>query len=121
VELLQVWMGSMDGVNAWEDFFGSVCKPQRQVAVDRITRSFVNELVVTFLKRSRSAEVHISPLQIFVCQPLVGVGGLSSPLGTLFEAWGGGGGGVYGSWGGFLDEEFDSLQSIEWFNSQACH
>lgn len=46
-------MGSMDGVSGWEDFLGNICKPERQQAVDRLTRTFVNELVVSYLKRSR--------------------------------------------------------------------
>lgn len=49
----QVWMGSLEGVSGWEDFLSSLCKPERQLAVDRLTRTFVNELVVSYLKRSR--------------------------------------------------------------------
>ena len=46
-------MSSLEGVSGWEDFLSSVCKPERQGAVDRMTRTFVNELVVSYLKRSR--------------------------------------------------------------------
>lgn len=50
---LQIYMSSLEGVNPWEDFFGSLCQPERQQTVDRVTRMFVNELVITLLKRSR--------------------------------------------------------------------
>ena len=43
----------MEGVSGWEDFLSNLCKPERQQAVDRLTRTFVNELVVSYLKRSR--------------------------------------------------------------------
>ena len=46
-------MGSMDGVNPWEDFFGSLCKPEMQPVLERLTRVFVNEIVVSYVKRSR--------------------------------------------------------------------
>ena len=50
---MQVFMGSMEGVSAWEDFLSSLCKPERALAIDRMTRAFVNEAVVTFLRKSR--------------------------------------------------------------------
>lgn len=52
-EEVQVYMGSLESVNAWEDFVGSLCKPERQTSIDRLTRVFVNELVVSCFKRSR--------------------------------------------------------------------
>lgn len=49
----KVWLGGMEGVSGWEDFLSSLCKPERQLVVERLTRTFVNELVVSYLKRSR--------------------------------------------------------------------
>lgn len=40
-------------MSGWEDFLSSLCKPERQFIVERMTRTFVNELVVSYLKRTR--------------------------------------------------------------------
>ena len=50
-EGMREWMGSLEGVNAWEEFMEAVTKPGRGPAVNSLTRIFVNEAILTYLHR----------------------------------------------------------------------